>query len=203
MLWTRRFKWVLFIALLVPFVAHLTMLLQGKIIDPVEELTGESGEWALRCLMLTLAVTPLRHLTGLGSLTILRRMLGLFAFFYASCHVVVYVWLDQYFAWADILEDIVKRKYIFAGFLGFVLMIPLAATSFNRAIRWLGSKRWQKLHRLVYVCGIAAVVHYFWLVKSDYTEPLVYGAILTVLFAARIWQSNKRKRRRRKPASAA
>lgn len=196
MTWVRRAKPALFVVLLIPFLLNLWRLYSGAIIDPVEELTHASGEWAIRCLLLCLAVTPARIITGIGALVTLRRMTGLFAFFYAACHLTVYIWLDQYFAWDDIVEDVLERRYIFVGVAAFVLMLPLAATSFSRAIKALGSKRWQNLHRLVYVCGVCAVLHYLWLVKSDYTAPVVHGLVLAVLFGVRIFASLKRRSRR-------
>jgi len=200
MRWMRRIKAVLFVLLAVPAAVALWRLYDGQIIDPVEELTHISGEWALRCLMLTMAVTPLRILTNVGALVTLRRMLGLFAFFYALCHLTVYIWLDQYFAWADIVEDVLERRYVFVGMAALLLMIPLAATSFNRAIKWLGAKRWQQLHRLAYISAVAAVLHYLWLVKADQAEPYVYGGLLAAMFAIRIvdWKRKENRRALRK-----
>ncbi len=205
MKWMRRVKPVVFLLLLAPFVITLWRLYDGRIFDPVEELTHISGEFAIRCLILCLAVTPLRIVTGFGAIVTIRRMLGLFAFFYAACHLTVYIWLDQYFAWADITEDILKRRYIFVGFFGFLLMVPLAATSFNGAIKWLGAARWNKLHKLVYVSAIAAILHYLWLVKSDYTSPVIHGAIVAVLLLIRVidWQRNSARRAKRKKRQAA
>lgn len=200
MKWMRRVKPVVFLLLLAPFAIAMWRLYSGRIFDPVEELTHLSGEFAIRCLILCLAVTPIRILTGFGAVVTLRRMLGLFAFFYAACHLTVYVWLDQYFAWDDIVEDILKRRYIFVGFFGFLLMVPLAATSFDRAIKSLGSARWNKLHKLVYITAIAAVLHYLWLVKSDYTAPIIHGVIIAILFLIRIidWRRRAARTAKRK-----
>ena len=189
----KRFLWIkllVFVLSLLPAAGLAAGLFTGGLgANPVEALTHSTGEWALRFLLLTLAVTPLRRLTGYGSLIRLRRMLGLFAFFYAALHLSTYVALDQFFDAAAIVKDVVKRPYITAGFLGFVLMAPLAATSTAGMIRRLGGRRWQQLHRLVYPCAIAAVVHFLWLVKADLTEPLLYAGVLTALlgYRAAVW----------------
>ncbi len=153
--------------------------------NPVETITHFTGEWTLRLLLATLAVTPLRKLTGNGSVMRVRRMLGLYAFFYLCLHVLTYVVLDAFFSLAYIWEDIAKRLYITAGFTGFCLLLPLALTSTNAMIRRLGGRRWQRLHRLVYPAAIAGVLHFLWLVKADYREPLIYAAVLAVLLALR------------------
>ncbi len=157
--------------------------------NPVETLLHTTGNWALRLLLVTLAVTPLRRLTGWVWLIRFRRMLGLFAFFYALLHFATYIWLDQFFAWSAILEDIVKRPYIMVGFAAFVLLIPLAVTSTRGWIRRLG-KRWKQLHRLVYLIAVLGVVHFLWLVKADLREPLINAMILAVLLAMRVpWRA--------------
>ncbi|MDH5512970.1 MAG: sulfoxide reductase heme-binding subunit YedZ, partial [Gammaproteobacteria bacterium] len=157
--------------------------------NPIETLNRYTGDWVLRFLMITLTVTPLRRLTGWNGLLRYRRMLGLFAFFYACLHFLSYVWLDQFFALSEILRDVAKRPYITVGFTSFLMLIPLAVTSTSGMIRRLGAKRWQQLHRLVYFIGIGGVVHFLWLVKSDLREPLVYAAILALLLGFRIWNS--------------
>lgn len=154
--------------------------------NPVEFITHSTGTWTLVGLMLTLTVTPLRQLTGWHSLIRVRRMLGLFSFFYACLHFITYIWLDQFFDVAAMLKDVYKRPFITVGFTAFVLLIPLALTSSNGMIRRLGAKRWQMLHRLVYVIAILGVLHYAWLVKKDLTQPLIYAGILTVLLGWRI-----------------
>ena len=195
----KRFLWIklfVFVLALLPAAGLAGGLFTGGLgANPVEALTHSTGEWALRFLLLTLAVTPLRRLTGYGSLIRLRRMLGLFAFFYAALHLSTYVALDQFFDAAAIVKDVVKRPYITAGFLGFVLMAPLAATSTAGMIRRLGGRRWQQLHRLVYPCAIAAVVHFLWLVKADLTEPLLYAGVLTALlgYRAAVWRWPKKR----------
>jgi methionine sulfoxide reductase heme-binding subunit len=155
--------------------------------NPVEAITHETGTWTLRFLVLTLAVTPVRRLTGWNGLVRYRRMLGLFAFFYATLHALIYVWLDQFFDVAEIARDIVKRPFITAGVVSFVLMVPLAVTSTAGWIRRLGGRQWQRLHRLVYVAAIAGVLHYWWLVRLDTLRPLVYASLVGALLALRVW----------------
>jgi methionine sulfoxide reductase heme-binding subunit len=159
--------------------------------NPVEAMTHETGTWTLRFLVLTLAVTPVRRLTGWNGLVRYRRMLGLFAFFYATLHALIYVWLDQFFDVAEIARDIVKRPFITAGVTAFVLMVPLAVTSTAGWIRRLGGRQWQRLHRLVYVAAIAGVLHYWWLVRLDTLRPLVYAAIIGALLAVRLWVARR------------
>ena len=156
--------------------------------NPVEYITHSTGDWTMRFLLITLAVTPVRKLTNQQYLLRFRRMLGLFAFFYGCLHFLTYLWLDQSFAVASMSKDIFKRPFIAAGFAAFVLLVPLAVTSTKGMIKRLGGKRWQMLHRLIYVSAIAGVVHYWWLVKSDIRKPLTYGAILAVLLALRLFK---------------
>ena len=153
--------------------------------NPVEYLTHGTGDWAINILMLTLAMTPLRMLTNSPAPIRFRRMLGLFAFFYAVLHFATYLYLDKAFDRREIVADIFKRPFITAGFTGLVLMVPLAITSTKGMIRRLGGKRWQLLHRAIYLSAVAAVVHYWWLVKSDIRLPLLYAATLAVLLAFR------------------
>jgi len=152
----------------------------------VQQITHRTGNWALRLLLLTLAVTPVRRFTGWTRLVQLRRMLGLYAFFYATLHLSTYLVLDLGGFWSQIFADIAKRPFITVGFLAWLLMLPLALTSTRGMIRRLG-KRWQALHRLVYLCGILGVLHFLWLVKLDLREPLVYAGILFVLLALRVY----------------
>lgn len=163
--------------------------------NPVETLTRASGEWALRFLLITLAVTPLRRVTGLHWLLRLRRMLGLYAFAYACAHFLLYLWLDQLFDWRAIALDILERPFISVGFAAFVLLLPLAATSNAFAIRRLGGRRWQALHRSVYAIAILAVVHFWWLVKADLLKPFLYAVILAVLLGLRAWWRELERRR--------
>src|SRR5262249_34824272 len=132
-------------------------------------------------LLITLAISPLRKLSGQMWLISYRRMFGLFAFFYVVLHFLTYIWLDKFFDWHEMLADIGKRRFITVGFTGFVLLIPLALTSSAASIRWLGGKRWQNLHRLIYFSALAGVIHYWWLVKADVHKPLEYAAILGIL----------------------
>ncbi|OLE09837.1 MAG: sulfoxide reductase heme-binding subunit YedZ [Acidobacteria bacterium 13_1_20CM_4_56_7] len=157
--------------------------------NPVEALEHKTGDWTLRFLLITLAITPLRKLLHVPALIKFRRMFGLFAFFYGCLHFTMYLGVDKFFNAHEIFADIFKRKYITVGFLAFVLLIPLAVTSTTGWIRRLGGKRWQALHRLIYFSAIAGVIHYLWLVKADIREPLEYGAILAVLLAYRavVW----------------
>ncbi len=165
--------------------------------DPVQQITHRTGDWALRFLLITLAITPLRRLTGWNPIIKLRRMLGLYAFFYASLHLTTYVVLDLGGFWSQIFTDIAKRPFITVGFLAWLLMLPLAITSTKSIMRWMG-RRWQQLHRLVYVCAVLGVLHFVWLVKSDLTEPLIYAGILVLLLGMRVYW-----RFRKMPAMAA
>jgi sulfoxide reductase heme-binding subunit YedZ len=165
--------------------------------NPVEFITHATGDWTLRFLAITLAVSPLRRLLRLPELIRFRRMLGLFAFFYGCLHFTTYLWLDKFFNFDEIAKDVWKRPFITAGFLGFISMAPLALTSTAGWIRRLGGRRWQMLHRLIYISAIAGVVHYYWLVKSDVRKPLLYGAIVFVLLAERVvrWGVGQRRAR--------
>jgi sulfoxide reductase heme-binding subunit YedZ len=153
--------------------------------NPIEFITRSTGTWTLVGLLVTLSVTPLRQLSGRADLIRYRRILGLFAFFYACLHFVTYIWLDQFFDPAAIARDIVKRPFITVGFTAFVLLIPLALTSTQAMMRRLG-RRWQLLHRLIYLVAVLGVIHYLWLVKKDLTDPLVYGGILVLLLVVRL-----------------
>jgi sulfoxide reductase heme-binding subunit YedZ len=155
--------------------------------NPIDTITDTTGIWTLRFVLATLAVTPLRRLTGWNAAIRFRRMLGLFAFFYGTLHFLTWLVLDQFFGWEFILADIAKRPYITAGFTGFVLMIPLAITSTAGWIRRLGGRWWNRLHRLIYATGVAGVIHFLWLVKVVSTEQIVYAVILGVLLGLRLW----------------
>ena len=161
--------------------------------DPVAEIEHRTGLWALRLLLLTLAVTPLRQLTGKPVLLRFRRMLGLYAFFYACLHLAAYLALDLGGYWAQIFEEIAKRPYITVGFTAWLLLVPLAITSTQGWMRRLG-RRWGQLHKLVYAIGVLAVLHFWWLVKSDIREPLLYAGILAALLGWRLWKSLSRRR---------
>ena len=160
--------------------------------NPVEKIQDTLGIWGLRLLLLTLAVTPLRVIGGWPKQQLFRRMLGLFAFFYVTLHFAWYLFVDQAFDWQQLAADVVKRPYITAGFTAFLLLVPLAATSTQRAMRRLG-RRWGRLHRLAYPAAILGCVHFWWQVKSDIREPLVYASIATVLLGWRLWRSRRRK----------
>ncbi|MBZ5623956.1 MAG: sulfoxide reductase heme-binding subunit YedZ [Acidobacteriia bacterium] len=154
--------------------------------NPIEYITHFTGDWAIRLIVTTLAITPLRKLLHLPDLIRYRRMIGLFAFSYGSLHFLTWFGLDKFFDFHEILKDFVKRRFIIAGLATFLSLVPLAVTSTTGWIRRLGGKRWQRLHRLIYFSAVAAVVHYYWLVKSDIRLPLLYGALVGVLLAYRM-----------------
>ena len=184
----RRIKPWVFAACLVPLGLLVWAAFTGGLTaNPIEDITHRTGDWTLRFLLAALAVTPLRKLLGWSSLASFRRMVGLFAFFYAVLHLSTYLVLDFFFAFDLIFDDIVERRYVTAGFTGFVLLVPLALTSTKGMIRRLGGQRWRRLHRLVYLAAVAGVVHYLWLVKLDIGPPLVYAAVLAVLLGIRLW----------------
>lgn len=184
---SRLGKPLVFISGLSPLIWLCWLMGQGQLgANPVETLSHYSGDWSLRFLLLTLAVTPLRRLTGWNRLQQFRRMLGLFAFFHVCLHFGVYLIFDQFFDLRAIIEDVAQRPYITVGFAGWLLLIPLAVTSTHAMIKRLG-RNWQRLHRLVYVIGVLGVLHYLWLVKADLTEPLIYAGVLTVLLGYRLW----------------
>ena len=193
----------LFAAALAPFTALVVAGLMDRLgANPVETITHTTGEWTLRLLLATLAITPLRHLTGWVWLTRLRRMVGLFAFFYLMLHFTTYAVLDASLDLAYVIEDVADRLYITAGFAAFVMLVPLAATSTNAMVRRLGPLRWRRLHRLVYAAAICGALHFLWLVKADLREPLIYTGILAILLAARFPVVARRLRTRRTTGSA-
>ena len=156
--------------------------------NPIKDITEESGIWTLRFILFTLTITPLRKISGWALLARFRRMIGLFAFFYGSLHFVTYIYLDQFFAFDEILRDVAKRPFVTVGFAAFVMMIPLALTSPNSIAKWMGGKKWRLLHRLVYFTALGGVIHYLWLVKADTQRPVVYGGVLVVLLGYRLWE---------------
>jgi methionine sulfoxide reductase heme-binding subunit len=170
--------------------------------NPIEAITHRTGRAALVLLLVTLAVTPLRRVTGWNSITPLRRTFGLFAFFYAALHLLVYVGLDHFFAFDIMIEDVLKRPFITAGFAAFVLLVPLAVTSTKAMIRKLG-RRWLLLHRLSYVAAALAVLHFFWKVKADTREPLLYAGALAILLLLRLPLFGRRRTSGRNSAPAA
>ena len=180
----------MFLVSSIPFVLLSWGLLRGDLgINPVETLQHTTGDWTLRFLIFTLAITPLRKTFKLPELIRYRRMLGLFAFFYVVLHFLTYLGPDQSFNFSGMWDDVAKRKFVTVGFAAFVLLIPLAATSTAGMIRRLGGKRWQALHRLIYICAMLGVIHYYWLVKSDVRKPLFYGALVGILLLWRVWDS--------------
>ncbi len=193
--WT---KLAVFLVCLVPLANLIWRALHQDLTpNPIEFITHRTGDWTLRFVILTLAITPLRKLPRLGPLIRFRRMLGLFAFFYACLHFGTWIGLDKFFDWAEMWKDVQKRRFITVGFTGFILLIPLAITSTAGWIRRLGGRRWQLLHRAIYLTAMAAVIHYYWLVKSDVRKPLQYASLVGILLAWRLgaWLVARRQRR--------
>ena len=198
-------KPLLFVVALVPFFWLLSAAIFGLLgANPAEALVRATGDWTLRFLCIVLAVTPLRVLTGNPALARFRRMLGLFVYFYALCHLLSYGWFDMGFDVGDITRDIAKRPFILVGFTAIVLLTPLALTSFNRAIRALGPKRWQMLHRLVYGVAALAILHFFWMRsgKNDFGEVAIYAAVIAALLGWRLWKALGRQRATRAARAA-
>jgi sulfoxide reductase heme-binding subunit YedZ len=186
----RAAKPLVFAAALLPLATLVAGAAMGSLgANPAEVLIRSTGDWTLRLLCLTLAITPLRRFTGWHALARLRRMLGLFCFFYGLQHFLCFAWLDMGLDPTAILRDVAKRPFILVGSTALLLMLPLAATSFNRAIRWLGAARWQRLHRAVYAVALLALLHFFWMRsgKNDFGEVAVYAAIVGVLLGWRVW----------------
>lgn len=182
--WT---KVAVFLACLVPLAVLISDALHGGLgANPVQFIEQTTGDWTLRFLIITLAISPLRKILDVPQLIRFRRMLGLFAFFYACLHFCAYIGFDQMLDFAGMWKDVMKRRYITAGFTAFVLLIPLAVTSTAGWIRRLGGRRWQMLHRAIYLSVVAGVIHYFWQVKSDVSKPMQYAAIAGILLAWRI-----------------
>jgi sulfoxide reductase heme-binding subunit YedZ len=176
----------LFVICLIPFAQLIYNAFTDNLgANPIDAITRHTGSWALILLLVTLSVTPVRKILSWNGLVKYRRMLGLFAFFYATLHFATFLVLDHFFDFNAILKDIMKRPYVTAGFTGFVLMIPLAITSTTAMIRRLG-KHWQQLHRLVYIAALAGVIHFYWLVKADIRRPLQYGTVLVLLLGYRL-----------------
>lgn len=158
--------------------------------NPIEKITHRTGDWALRFLLITLSITPIRRLFGWKKLIRIRRMLGLFAFFYVCVHFSIYIVFDHFFDANEIIKDIIKRPYVTVGFTAFVLLIPLAITSTNKMMKRLGA-RWKQLHQLVYVIAVLGILHYLWLVKADVLQPVIHAIVLLVLLAVRAWFQRK------------
>ncbi len=212
-------KLLVFAAALVPFAHLMWRGFNGDLTaDPLVEITNETGIWTLRFVVITLAITPIRRLSGWNTIIRFRRMLGLFAFFYGTLHFLTYMigdrfasldFPDGFVAWstvvnlvASIWEDVAKRPFITVGFIAFVAMLPLAFTSTAGWIRRMGGRNWQRLHRLIYVTGIAGVVHYWWRVKADTLHPLIYAALVALLLGYRLARSVSRSRMQRQPVQA-
>lgn len=197
-------KPIVFLAALIPLALLVIDGLRGELgANPIEKITHQTGLWTLILLLTTLVITPLRRITGVNWVIQYRRMIGLFAFFYGSLHLMTYVWLDQFFDFRNMLHDVYKRPFITAGFTAFCLMVPLALTSTQWSIRKLG-KKWQPLHRLIYVSAFAGVVHFIWLVKKDIQEPVIYAIIFGVLMLVRIFYwARKTPRSKTVPAAGA
>jgi sulfoxide reductase heme-binding subunit YedZ len=187
----RRIAWAkaaLFALCLVPLGWYALGAVRDTLgANPIEAVTRGLGTWALNFLLITLTVTPLRRLTSWLWLARLRRMLGLFCFFYACLHLTTYLWLDQFFDWHAIGKDILKRPFITVGMSAFALLVPLAATSTNAMVRRLGGRRWQALHRTVYAIAVVAVLHYWWMVKADTRQPALYALLVVALLGVRLW----------------
>ncbi len=183
----KLIKSSIFIASLLPLIwLILQAVTTGLGANPIEKVQHHTGDWALNFLLITLAVSLLQKTTGSAGLKGMRRMMGLYAFFYASLHLTAYVALDQFFSWDAIIEDVVKYKRVIVGFASYLLLLPLALTSSDRMIRRMGIERWRSLHRLVYAAAAGGVVHYLWLVKKDLRTPLIYASILAVLLAYQV-----------------
>jgi len=195
---SKQVGWVkalVFVLALVPFARLVWGTASGSFSDPLAAITKGSGEWALYFLCLTLAVTPLRRLTGWNWLVKLRRMIGLFMFFYALVHFTAFLWFDHFFDVPAMLADVIKRPFILVGFIAFVLLIPLAATSTNAMIKRLGGKRWQWLHRLIYVIAPLSILHFWWMKegKNDFARPIIFGSIIALLLGLRVFWHLRRK----------
>ncbi|MYN02823.1 sulfoxide reductase heme-binding subunit YedZ [Pseudoduganella sp. DS3] len=182
-------KSCVFLLALLPFFALVYLVATDQLVEPLQYITRNTGSWTLYFLCITLAVTPLRRLSGWNWLLKLRRMLGLYAFFYALLHFTTFLWFDHFFEVQEMLKDVVKRPFITVGFIAFVLLVPLAVTSTNGMVRRLGGKRWQLLHKLVYVIAPLGILHFWWMRagKSDFNKPILFGLIVLVLLGARVW----------------
>ena len=194
---SKRTKVVVFALCLVPLAVLVWKGFQNELgANPVEFIEHWTGDWTIRFLIITLCITPFRKLLHVPQLIRFRRMLGLFAFFYVCLHFSTWIWLDRFFNLSDVWADVLKRRFITVGFAGFVLLIPLAITSTKGWIRRLGGKRWQLLHRAIYLSAIAGVIHYYWQVKSDERKPLQYAAVVGALLAWRLgaWLYKRRQK---------
>lgn len=185
-----RWKIAVFLLALLPLVRIIVWALLDKMgANPLEWMTRNTGSWAIYILLLTLAITPLRRISGWNWLQKFRRMLGLYGFFYASLHLTMYLWFDHFFEWETIWPDIIKRPFVLAGMVSWGMMLALAISSPQAVLRWMGGKRWQRLHQLMYVLVPVAVLHVYWMKagKHDFFWPAVYGGITVALLGLRIW----------------
>ena len=181
-------KWLLILLGMLPLARLIAGFPLGWLgVNPIEFITRSTGTWTITGIAITLSITPLRKLLSWPWLIRLRRTAGLLTFFYACLHFTTYIWFDRFFDVQDIIKDIVKRPFITVGFAAFVLLIPLAATSKNSIIKKLGAKVWQRIHYLIYLIAILAVIHYWWLVKKDLTQPIIYAGVFAVLLGIRVW----------------
>jgi sulfoxide reductase heme-binding subunit YedZ len=182
-------KAVIFALGLIPVSKMAYLTISGQLVEPLEHITRGTGDWVLYFLCITLAVTPLRKLTGWNWLVKLRREVGLFAFFYAFLHFMTFLWFDHFFDFAEMWKDVLKRPFITVGFIAFVLLIPLAVTSTNGMIKRLGGKRWQWLHRLIYIIAPLGILHFWWMKagKHDFQQPIIFGAVVALLLGVRIY----------------
>jgi sulfoxide reductase heme-binding subunit YedZ len=188
-------KAAIFLLALLPLARMVYLIAGGQVVEPLEFLTRGTGDWTLYFLCITLAVTPLRRLSGWNGVARFRRMLGLFTFFYALLHFTTFLWFDHFFDLGEMWRDVVKRPFITVGFIAFVLLVPLAATSTNAMVRRLGGKRWSLLHKLVYLIAPLAILHFWWMKagKSDFAEPMLLGAIVAALLGMRLLWAIRRK----------
>lgn len=192
----EQIKAVLFVLCMVPLLRLFHGAIENDLgANPIEFIQRSLGTWTFNFLLITLAITPLRRLTGWHWLIRLRRMFGLYAFFYATMHLGNWLVLDQFFDWRSIVLDIAERPYVTVGFAAYLLMLPLAGTSSNRMVKHLGGRRWQALHRTVYAVALLALVHYWWLVKKDFTLPLAYTLAVALLLGLRAWWREQERRR--------
>lgn len=187
--WETHFRFLLFVLALLPFLRLVFFIITDNLgANPVEYITRDTGSWTLYLLCATLAVTPVRRLTGWNALLRQRRMLGLFSFFYACLHFIAFLWFEHFFDVAEMWRDVVKRPFIALGFTAFLLLVPLAATSNRAAIRRLG-RHWQQLHRVIYLAAVLAILHFWWMRagKQDFADPLLWGAVLVILLGMRLY----------------
>jgi sulfoxide reductase heme-binding subunit YedZ len=189
-------KATVFVLALVPLLRMVYLTVTGQLVEPLEFITRGTGDWTLYFLCFTLAVTPLRRLTKWNWLVKLRRMLGLYMFFYAFLHFMTFLWFDHFFDVREMWKDVLRRPFITVGFIAFVLLIPLAVTSTNAMVKRLGGKRWQWLHRLIYVIAPLAILHFWWMKagKHNFNEPIIYGTTLGVLLLMRVYWARAKAR---------